>query len=430
MLASEYRTTPPVIGRCFFKKILIELPLDESIAATGGGRVAVILNKILLITFVACLSACSPPTGDIRSEYSRIARQVGVVPVYPPTENIQVGDIYAMSLGPDPADVIIEWVGELDEVAVQTERFMAQRIVFRQTSSANNALAVNQPTQTDTYGAGLTRRSDLVVESLPIEAFPSVTANAGFALGAGSNSPGRALGLGFGQQTQVTIDYTDVRSYGLPRVEAARKLNLQQRVENARLNPPLAGNAQWTVDQALRLKWSDLKRAGLNPAPMEERCIQSIVVTRVFLTRQINYTFSDAQIAALSQARAVNGANATAAPDAPAVGVIINNSGDFDASAVEEAVDTLAANVASSVSDTGSSSGVTFEGFTALGAKFRQVFQRPVVIGWEGWPVLISTANLPPGFNPQAPDAQQAIDTATESARRELERCNEILDIQ
>ena len=141
--------------------------------------------RLFFVLISSVLASCSPPNGDIRTEYSRIARQVGVVPVYPPTENIQVGDIYAMSLGREPADVILEWAGEAPEVASEAERFMGRRIVFRQTVATNNALAVNQPAQIDTYGGGLTKRSELLVESLPIEAFPSVTARAGFAFGGG-----------------------------------------------------------------------------------------------------------------------------------------------------------------------------------------------------------------------------------------------------
>src|SRR5688500_5484548 len=60
----------------------------------------------LLLALSAGLAGCRPKPGThdpgyVAKEWSMTMREFGIVPVFPPREDVQVGDVYAMPLPPD-----------------------------------------------------------------------------------------------------------------------------------------------------------------------------------------------------------------------------------------------------------------------------------------------------------------------------------------
>ncbi|WP_136439278.1 hypothetical protein [Pacificoceanicola onchidii] len=331
------------------------------------------------------LAACGSPNGDIQAEYSEIARKTGIIPVFPPKENIQVGDIMALSSG-GANDTLREWIGEDVSVLEKAEKHMASRLVFR-TTAGGTSFTENAPGQTDLFGTGFTRRDQERIESLPIVALPAVTADAGAAFGLGRASPLAALGLGFGARTKVRVDFGDVRSYGIPKVKLVKSKYDHQDVLRKAIFVGEQGSL-W-VRRALEDKYLKAISAGRRIVPQDERCLASFLITQVYLTRRIEYTFIDARFGALSAAQAKDGAEKTQTPDVPAVTVTVNQTAgeapELNTTQLEKDLDALSTAVRDVNPGDGSATSFAFEGFSALGATFSQTYQRPVVVGYEGW---------------------------------------------
>lgn len=376
--------------------------------------------RIVTLLALLLVVGCTGEPSDIEVEFLKTARKTTITPIFPPKEDIQVGDMFALSFG-GPNDVLREYLATDAKVAELAWDFMETRFALRETIALNNTLTINAPLQTDTYGRSLARRSDLVIESLPLDALPSVTADASAAFGFGQSGFFSALGLGGGRRTKVTLDFGDVRSYGIPIVELVRRgYDPEKRTGEERLNIYTTE----AVKDALSSRYNSAIASGRKILPWEERCESTALVTKVFLTRQIKYTFFDARIAAIAAATAEKDSRPTA-PDVPPISVTINNK-DVDTNAVEAATDTLSTEVLKATQQAGVSGSLTFEGFSVLGATYTQIFQRPVVVGYEAIAFR----------NPQIPASSDELDSRTDSQmpsletlarlKEEIERCAEL----
>lgn len=363
------------------------------------------MQRAILLTLLLILAACGGPfDSDIRREYTTTARQLGIVPVYPPREEFQIGDVFVVSFGYDPetGEVDVEdrvdvWVGDFPEMAALAEDFMASRIVF-QTSASPPTPAGQHTRQPDFYQGGLTRRGDVTIETLPLAAFPSISADAGFTSGLGIVRTLQALGLAGGNRTRVRLEFDDVRTYWVERtvVGGARfanpagvgePVNLRDAVSLlvVRLLDQSSLDGRNTVIDSLEQELINSRSFGRNPSG--DRCTAISVVTRVYLTREIDFTYFNSEIIAAGIRRAEQGATLSEVPDAPRVTINVDNDSngavfqgdpDADVSLIRGQIDALG-------SEGGRGTGINFESWNALGITFSQSFSRPVAIGYEGY---------------------------------------------
>lgn len=80
-------------------------------------------KRTLLICFVAVVTACTgcrtkEPRGHVYREWSRRIAQMGIFPVYPPREDIVVGDVYALPLHPYDSGAVEE-IGGLGNAGIR-----------------------------------------------------------------------------------------------------------------------------------------------------------------------------------------------------------------------------------------------------------------------------------------------------------------------
>jgi len=100
---------------------------------------------LFLLGFVFLTSGCatSPaPEGYVAKQWATAFRELQITPIFPPREDVQVGDIYVVPVAPDDEDAIFEargylprgmWVHTLD-LNSQINAFYEQRPSFPQTN--------------------------------------------------------------------------------------------------------------------------------------------------------------------------------------------------------------------------------------------------------------------------------------------------------
>lgn len=335
----------------------------------------------------AFLLGCSPNFGDIRQEYSKTVRELAIVPVYPPREEFQVGDVFAVSYGPEILDTERLYLGNIPQVADRAEKYMASRIVFRSSGEQGDK------DQQDTFGRGLTRRGEITIESLPLAPFPQIQADAGWTGSLGVVDLLRAIGIGGGQRTNVLLSFEDVRTYGVPHVEAGNVTDLENSAALMFLQHSTL------VDRELNRRVLIEAAAGTNvESDPTKRCIGGYLVTKVYLTRKITYTYQNNSIVAAGIRRAEAGSDLSTLnpPDRISVnvnvdgnGLITQETGDGEIDGFRTGLDDLAKS--GSQGDT-----LNFEGWDARGISFSQEFDRPVAIAYDGFTFQMGTEGTQP----------------------------------
>ncbi|MGX9357490.1 hypothetical protein ACS3SW_20605 [Roseobacteraceae bacterium S113] len=182
--------------------------------------------KFSLFFCALVLCGCVGGAKDIVAEYKNTARSIGVTPVYPPEEWLQVGDSFIQSvpktdgnlgLRSNVNDTARVYFDHSPEVLDAAEKFMSSRVVFLRTEETAGR-GGTKSTQRDIPDGSILRRRDLKVETLPIVAFPEVTADAGSNFGFNLVRLFESFGIGAGQRTRVTLNFNDVRKYGVPKL--------------------------------------------------------------------------------------------------------------------------------------------------------------------------------------------------------------------
>lgn len=348
------------------------------------------MMRIVFLFFL--LASCATlGDADIERKYTDVVRKLGIVPVYPPREEFQVGDIFAVSFGwnPDTSEVDIKdsarvWIGDDPRIAEAADNFMNSRIVFAATNKTEGGQ------QDDLFESGLSRRSDLRVLSLPVSAFPVISADAGFTGAIGVARVLQAIGLGGGQRTQVRLDFNDVRSYWVPKtlldqtviqLAAAKPLAKAASGENLQIegseNPIITGlKQQENTERASGRKISDV------------RCTTIQVVTRVYLTRKISYTYYNAAIIAGGIRNAQQGTTISTIPAPQRITVNVdarNGNEPVTAGSVDDELANMRTQLDKIAASNARGSGLNFETWNALGITFSRSYDHPVAIGYEGF---------------------------------------------
>jgi len=340
-----------------------------------------VLRVLGVICVVIAAVSCSG-SGDrnLVLAYGKAVREIGLFPVYPPREEFQVGDVYMWSQSlSDPNDTVSVYLMTIDWLRMEADRFMASRIVFNNSATAVANTPRGSPTDIPGKSRNLALRghADLALaQSLPIAAFPTVTADAGYTASAGFVGALAAIGIGGGSRTTVTLNFNDVRTYFVPNAPVMRKV-LAELPNVAMLFPEGEVDLGRLVQQR-RGKGTDPCRAG-------RRCGVS-VVTRVFLTRQIDYTYRNAQILAVALRRAQNPGTLSSVQAAPDVNISVqtNNTGAIDGAHMDKQIRDLKTQVDALAAGSTPGQSFRFEAWDARGVTFASSYQRPVVVGWDG----------------------------------------------
>ena len=132
-----------------------------------------------------------------------------------------------------------------------------------------------------------------------------------------------------------------------------------------------------------------------------ERCLGGYVITRVYLTRKITYTYSNGRIAALALRLAEEGSTLSSIPNPPNLNIEITNTGGELTLPDNSAALTTIAEQLSNVGTTDEQGrGLNFESFSLRGVTFSQIFPRPVAVGYDGTTFSFLASRPKPGARP------------------------------
>lgn len=334
-----------------------------------------------LLALAACSQVFKEPPGI---SYSESVRQLGIFPVYPPREDLQVGDIYGMEDDRKAErskirSVFLDSVDLTDEI----RKYLNRRYTFGTTNASAPSHTIGDTTgqlinQSDAAATGVLFDTS-APRNLPITGFPSIEVDSGLSLSLVGASGGAGFGFGSSQTLKMALSFGLVTSYSVPIPVALEKLDqycASRRYTAARQS---CWNEEITdyLNQKYQLGYG---------TPKSIKKAQVLMVSKVYLARSISYTFNDQTLAAAAASAANREENPQAT--APTVdGTLLTSA--MSASNAPALVTALAAfqrALNESIKPDPNKDGVSISvsGYTRNSVTFEQIFQRPVVIGFEG----------------------------------------------
>ncbi len=307
----------------------------------------ILARAVMVLTVVGvagCSSMFKEPPGIT---YAKSVEQLGITPVYPPREDIQVGDIWAI------------------EHHTADERLSA-RSAYVATKNMRN--------EVDAYlkSRYVPTTTNAEVTALPINGLPQIEVNSGVSIGVGGQPKGLAASLGFAatKTLKMSLQFLKVTSYEVPIPVGMGALATFCGTER----PPLCRNVALTtyINQRYQL------------GPQDHDRVQSagvLMVTKVYLAQTILYTFNDAQLAAAAVAAVEEDGTTGTAPTITQQQLdqaIAQNNPQL-LNAMNATIATVQAGAASAGEGAISISAITVNNIT-----LKQTFARPVVVGYEG----------------------------------------------
>lgn len=365
------------------------MTVTETSAATGRlGAIAVrvwtavrpwswqILTAVLVMAFVVAVvrpfeKIKDPDSEDVALAWNKSIARLGISPVFPPEEDLHVGDVWA---------VIAEAKGSESPIlgrAVRIDRLdlrdliknaSKERPVFAETMQASKELPYRKQ---DRKEVPRPEQDDGLI-TLTLAAFPGITITHRAKASGSLGSVFGGLGAARDDQQLEEIRIPTAETYGVMANDALLKLLMWCNDEHTKLrcSDKYVRNV---VSYAITPKVLDVSEGQYNAS------LQLHLVTRVFLTREIVQRRHRID----TRGGAVQVSKETGAGDT-SPGANPPETGDAALDALQKNVNTSAA--------TRSSSGAasTFRGDDTE-VTINQVFQRPLVFGYRS-----VTLNLPP----------------------------------
>ncbi len=240
---------------------------------------------ILGCIFIAgCTSTPAPDYDFVQKQWTSSVARLGqdLYPVYPPTEDIQIGDVYAIEVpdaiaaGTDKTKLRTLRLGYVPEMNDYLSRYYSHRIQFPKTHFSADDKSVNR--SVDQGDKGRSAFGGRFKEQLPISAFPEYTIASGRVFDFAASFPGKVFGFLFGyvgsESTDLKVSVSDNSTVGIPAYDAQR----------------LLGGFCGRKDQpcnADRMMAAYVATYGVKPRyPLMIR-----LISRVHLTRTINFTY-------------------------------------------------------------------------------------------------------------------------------------------
>lgn len=344
------------------------------------------LTRVAVLVGITFLTACSAlPGRDLYRQYTESVRDLSLVPVYPPREEFQVGDVYLIEYDEsDPDDIgdrEREWLGSLSAVQTISNEYLSSRINFPDSdlTPAMDDFAI-APTQDDLRTSIVTLANG-ERRTLPLVSFPAVSGQASTAGTLGGYGFLRSFGLALGQNETVSLDFGDTRVFGLERANVLVAEDPRVAAEFAHEICPLLRRAMdpATDDQGRHTRVYD--------CPEGQTC-ELMIVTQTVLTRTLNFTYTNARIARLALSRLDSPVSETPSvlPIPGNLDVTVEVGPEADGEALSQLIAALSTQVQQVQSDVGSTSetsSLNFTGLTARGLQFQREFRKPVAVAYD-----------------------------------------------
>ncbi|MEM9269307.1 MAG: hypothetical protein AAGA78_10270, partial [Pseudomonadota bacterium] len=139
--------------------------------------------------------------------------------------------------------------------------------------------------------------------------------------------------------------------------------------------------------------------SGFQAAGGKSRCVSMTLITTLYITRQIDYTYRDSDIVAAAARQATGGPdgadgnleNVAAAPVVPNINLIVTGEDTEAVSLTDAQFTELTEALQAGAGGTGSGPGrsASFASWDARGLTLSETYRRPVVIGWDGYDLFL-----------------------------------------
>jgi len=354
----------------------------ERIAGVGeyfrshGWRFLIALVVVLFaVVVIRPFDTVRDPTGDdVAASWNQSIGRLGIIPVYPPAEDVSVGDVWAIIADSDQTPLLGKAV-RVDHIDLKKQILeAAQQPTFAETvESGTGATLARQ----DRYEAAPDASKATLIQ-LNLTAFPGITithaTNAGAAGGTGASG-------WFGAQRQQSqheeIRLKGTETYGMSPIDAIYILN------------------RWCKDEKTKMLCSDDKVRTILSFTVGDMVLKTKdksyttsialqLVTRVFLAREIQQKRVDDSAKGGGVQAGADPSQAASSQSPSAAPVGDSNDAQRVAALAESVTKTLAAGTAMGAK----LSVVRSDG---LDLSLRETFQRPVVFGYRA-----VTIRLPP----------------------------------
>lgn len=337
---------------------------------------------VAIFTLAACSSMLKQPPGIT---YAESVKQLGIYPVYPPREDLQVGDIYGIEYAArtKPKETRKVFVDSVD-LTPQIQKYLNRRYTFANTTGGGTRAALlgtsaSLPTQSDAVSTSASSYNLFEgpdPQNLSITAFPGIEVDSGLTLNvaAGSSNLGAMFGFGGGTTLKMTLNYGRVTSYSVPIPVAKAALEAYCEGIWPASHPEYCDSDN--LSEYINLKYqsgTDVTEA------------LPLMVSKVYLARAISYTFNDRTLAAAAASLVNREQNAQASAPTIDASLLTSAVANKDAAMVT-ALAAFQNALNRSVVDGRNVEGATISiaGYTSNSVTFEEVFQRPVAIGFEG----------------------------------------------
>ncbi len=375
---------------------------------------AFVLNSRAPLFICAALfftGCANTPPGYVAKEWSATMRELGIIPVFPPREDVLVGDVYIAPVSPDEEVAAFKkkeflplglWLTTLD-VGDDVSSFYSSRSSFPTTSSNTADFMSNL---TNSPFAGLPQARDGTrnvflggdtnrLRMVGFPSFMSATFNKGdLAAVVPVEAVNLAFGAGFSSARSVTISVPVAESYGIP----AAKIygNLKYITSGGQPMDSISGGLS-AVQLSRLVNRKQAVRVGTNYYAAL-RIIHEVYYTRALDISVVSKTTrglgiagrplaTDAVSTAASvAAQATSGASSASSSNAPVF--IMPGGTNLNGNAVERAGE-LNRSLEQAMTQTVPGGSIKFVAAGDRGVSLRRTYDRPIAIGYRYIPVLV-----------------------------------------
>jgi hypothetical protein len=351
--------------------------------------VAVLVGGFFVVSYLGGTASRRPfAEASIEENWNRTIKSLGVSPIFPPEEDLVVGDVLAVVI----ADVDIDSHEQTNTVARKAFVNRTVKLAHVDVAQALDAAYQNLPVFPATIGTILPLRSGVarafsdavLLSNLPRAAFPrlKIQGVSNAAGGIAADGSGSAS-YGAGSQRVEEFELSDVRAYGLPSVAALQLFEAYcAKPETAEVCEQTTArkHLQRVVGDHINQRYVD-GRSGDYRYALE---VEIVMVYRVYLTGSITdlRRTEDNRKGGL-MALWPFGSSQSAAP-AAAVPAGASASVTGDTAAQIQALNDKLADIERRLGGVKNGGALNYESFFGNESSLEGKFERPVAIGYRG----------------------------------------------
>jgi hypothetical protein len=354
----------------------------------GVFLVVLLVGGFFLVSYLGGNASRRPfAEASIEENWNRTIKSLGVSPIFPPEEDLVVGDVLAVVVG----DVDIDSHEQTNTVARKAFVNRTVKLAHVDVSQALDAAYQNLPVFPATIGtvpplrSGVARTfSDAVLlGNLPRAAFPRLKIQGVSNAGGGLSADGRgSASYGAGSQRVEEFELSDVRAYGLPSVAALQLFDAfcaSPETAEVCLETTARKHLQRVVGDHINQRYVD-DRSGDYRYALE---VEIVMVYRVYLTGSItdlrrtedNKRGGLMALWPFGSSQSAVPASTVAVPAAPATG---------DTAAQIQTLNDKLAEIERKLAGVKNGGALNYESFFGNESSLEGKFERPVAIGYRG----------------------------------------------